>query len=666
MKYKFRFVLFLCLFCATTALSAFELPENSISFQYAGEPAELASWKTTKKTVASTDSFDAWQRTYVSPDGRLQIELDGKTYKKFPVTEYSVSLANLSRDTTTDIVADFRSLDLSVPISGNAGKKIRLNTLRGSTCTEQDFSPLSVELSPDRNHVFETPGGRSSNECMPFIELDLGDDSGMLFAVGWTGGWNARFDRGSGKVRVQLGMRATRFKLTAGESIRQPSVTVFRREGKSRLEFKTLVHRFMLEHKVPRGPEGKIIPPILAVACGGGNKTPKMMLDILRYVVENKFPFDTYWIDAGWYGPPHEAEPYSNCGPSWWKYVGDWRVNTTTHPTGDLLPIAGAVHEQKLKLLLWFEPERVAEGMPVMREHPGYLHGALLDMGNPEANRWIRTQVFKMIEKHGIDIYRQDFNMDPGATWDRLDKENPERVGIAEAKHIRGMYEYLDEMRRRFPKILLENCASGGRRLDIEMLTRAHAYCRSDYFIGQKPEDKAFILGQNATLNTIPYLPFQGCEFNCVPIKDDYAAMSIISSGTVLTFSDFDGGVVRREFSDEETRWFKKVMDIAARMKEYYTGGFYPLCEETPATNDVWCGWQLDRSDLNSGFSLIFRRGNAPEAAKVFTLGNIDTGADYELEFFDGTRKTVKGAELKTLKVELPPRSFQLVFYTKK
>jgi len=256
--------------------------------------------------------------------------------------------------------------------------------------------------------------------------------------------------------------------------------------------------------------------------------------------------------------------------------------------------------------------------------------------------------------------------MDPGPIWKGLDKENGDRVGIAEAKHIAGLYEMLDAMRRRFPNILQENCASGGRRLDIEMATRAHSYCQSDYFIGPKPEDQAFILGQNATLNTTPYLPFHGGEFNCVPIGDDYAAFSIISSGTICTFSDFDGGIVRREFSKDDTEWFKKVFKFDVRMKKFYLGNFYPLYDETFAADDVWCGWQFDRDDLDAGFVIVFRRGKAPEESQTFSLGNIYPDADYDLEFYDGSKSNVKGSDLKQWKVTLPQRSFQLFFYTKK
>ncbi|NLF71477.1 MAG: hypothetical protein GX575_20785, partial [Candidatus Anammoximicrobium sp.] len=222
-----------------------------------------------------------------------------------------------------------------------------------------------------------------------------------------------------------------------------------------------------------------------------------------------------------------------------------------------------------------------------------------------------------------------------------------------------------DDMRARFPDILQENCSSGGRRIDIEMISRAHTYCRSDYYIGRKPGDTAFILGQNATLNLIPYLPFQGCEFNCVPVGDDYAAFSIISSGTVITPSDFDGGILRRKITDTETAWFKKVFDVAVRMRPFYMGDFYQLTDETAAGDDVWCAWQCDRPDFKAGFAVVFRRGAAAEESRTFKLGGIEPNAQYQTESYDGPTKTVKGSELENWTVKLAPRSFQLVFYRK-
>jgi alpha-galactosidase len=665
-----RFILLPCflalpVFLACVSVRADRMTAWWPAFDYDGKPAQ-ADGAFSKAVVpgsrTGTANYTAESRTMTAADGKLQVRQECKSYKRFPAEEYAVQLLNVSKTESTGIAGNFRSLKMSVDIPQAAGP-VALDVLRGSTCQATDFVPESFAIEAGKEHVLTTTCGRSSNDTIPFLELNIDDRNGYLFAIGWTGSWKARFANTGKAVDVEIGMERTNFRLLPGETLLQPSVLVFVRKNQTRREFKTLVHRFMLENKVPRDPKGQIIPPILAVASGGGNKTPRMMTDVLQYCVDNKMPFDTYWIDAGWYGAPHEDELYGNCGPNWSKYVGDWRVNTVTHPTGDLLPIADAVHKAGLKFLLWFEPERMTDSAPILQTHPEYRHGQLVDYGNPEALKWIQDTVYGIIGKHAINVYRQDFNMDPGPVWRGMDA--PDRVGVAEAKHIAGMYKFLDDMRARFPGILQENCASGGRRIDMEMISRAHVYCRSDYYVGRKPGDAAFILGQSGALNLLPYLPFQGCEFNCVPVGDDYAAFSIISSGTVITPSDFDGGIIRRKITDAETAWFKKVFDVAVRMRPFYMGDFYPLTDETGVGDDVWCAWQCDRPDLKAGFAIFFRRGAAKEETRTFKLGGIKSHAKYRLDYYYGSKKTAEGSELENWTVSLAPRSFQLVFYRK-
>lgn len=642
------------------ALPASALPIGQPAFDSDGKSAPT---DVVAGSHAETANDCVETKTLMATDGQLEVRWDRKSYRNFPADEYSIRLSNLSNSEPTGLTSNFRSLKLFVDKPG-IRKAVVLNVLRGSTCKATDFVPESMEIEDGKERILTTTCGRSSNDFVPFLELNIDDKNGFLFAIGWTGSWKARFVNTGKAVEVEIGMERTNFRLLPGETIRQPSVLVFARKNQTRREFKTLFHRFMLENKVPRDSKGQVIPPILAVASGGGNKTPQMMISVLQYCVDHKMPFDTYWVDAGWYGAPHEDELFSNCGPNWAKYVGDWRVNQTTHPTGDLLPIADAVHKAGMKFLLWFEPERMTDAAPILQAHPEYRHGQLVDYGNPEALKWIQEAVYGIVEKHSIDVYRQDFNLDPGPVWRGMDAAD--RVGIAEAKHITAMYRFLDEMRARFPDLLLENCASGGRRIDMEMISRAHTYCRSDYYIGRKPNDSAFILGQNATLNLVPYLPFQGCEFNCVPVGDDYAAFSIISSGTVITPSDFNGGIIRREITAEETAWFKKVFDVAARMRPFYLGDFYQLTGETGAGDDVWCAWQCDRPDLKAGFAIFFRRGAATEPSRSFVLGGLEPNAKYEIDIYNASKTTVEGRELMNWSTKLEPRSFQVLFYHKR
>ena len=83
-----------------------------------------------------------------------------------------------------------------------------------------------------------------------------------------------------------------------------------------------------------------------------------------------------------------------------------------------------------------------------------------------------------MIEKLNIDCYRQDFNFQPLEYWRNNDASD--RRGITEIKHINGLYKLLDALLDKFPNLLIDNCASGGRRIDIETLRRSIPLWRSD------------------------------------------------------------------------------------------------------------------------------------------------------------------------------------------
>ncbi|MBQ3387817.1 MAG: alpha-galactosidase [Thermoguttaceae bacterium] len=640
---------------------------NELSFLYDGVLFSPETFTCSVTPAGENSEYTQKNVVYLARDGKLQIRVDYKLYKNYPVFEYTVWLANLSETEETGLVENFNAIHTSIPFPVR-NRNLILDAVTGSTCVPSDFTPKRFTVEPGKTESFLTDCGRSSNDYFPFLEWTLdgpiSENYHCMLAIGWTGSWTASFTNKSDAVEITAGMVKTHFRLAPKESVRQPSVALFLSDMGEQ-DFRTMVHRFMVNVKSPRDTEGNVIPPIMALGSGGGNKTPEMARAIIDYSVENKLPFDTFWVDAGWHGKPHETDPYPNCGPDWWSNVGNWIVNTVTHPTGTLLPIANAAHQAGMKFLLWFEPERVHpdSDAAVLKEHPEYINGHLFDFGNPEALALIQNAVFDLMRSNRVDIYREDFNIPPQPVWDSIDAKNPDRTGLAEAKHISGLYEFLDNMRREFPGLLQENCAGGGRRLDMEMISRAHSYCRSDYFIFPKEDDSAFIMGQNATHNTLPYLPFQGGESNCVTVGDEYGMMSVLSSGNVFTPSDFDGGVIRRPFTPDETAWFKKMFDIAARMNKLYMGDFYQLTPNTGTENNVWCAWQLFDPQKKEGFAIAFRRAEAPDAEHTFELRQIDPDKVYEVEAYNGVRSEMKGKELAEWQLHLEPRSFALLFF---
>ena len=70
------------------------------------------------------------------------------------------------------------------------------------------------------------------------------------------------------------------------------------------------------------------------------------------------------------------------------------------------------------------------------------------------------------------------FNMDPLPYWQAADA--PNRQGMSEIRHIEGLYAFWDELLKRHPDLLIDNCASGGRRIDLETVGRSTPFWRTD------------------------------------------------------------------------------------------------------------------------------------------------------------------------------------------
>lgn len=655
------------------------------AFSYAGKPATwLDASPCVQKIVQDTDRLTKTVREWKSPDGKLMLRSTETVYKKFPVREYLPELV-CAGDAPTEIVDDFRTLDQSRKASG-----VRVRALKGTVNTKNDFAAVWTNLVAGARFDMVATEGRSSAQWMPFWGMDYPEGDGVEYGVGWSGAWKASVSVADGAARVTAGMVRTHFRLLPGETLRQPSLLVMTRaKGVSPRAMQTLIHQFMVEEKCPRDAAGKIIPPLLPITAGGGNKTPEMMLKVIGWAKANKMPFDCFWVDAGWNGPAHMPDLISNCGNMWYHFVGDWRFNPTVHPDGNLARVADAAHAAGMKMLLWVEPERCVMDPPppVYKEHREWILPAEgkpegdkrrlnVNLGDPAARAWVIETISALVRDNKLDVYRQDFNLNTLPIWQGNDA--PDRQGVTEAKYIAGLYAFWDELRRRFPHLIIENCASGGRRLDFEAISRAHSYCRTDYAIGHCGYGQITDV-QRVSLNTLAYQPFQGSETTPAHFFDDYGFFSSVSGASVFTPSDWHAGIVKNPFTEEETAWFKEVFTVADRMRPYFLGDFYPLVDTytPPATGwrsaqmDAeemrWCAYQMHRPDLGAGFVLAFRRLDAPERRFTCDLGGIDDAATYEVETYGGGVEKMNGAILKRLVIDLPaPRSFKLLFYRRK
>ena len=601
----------------------------------------LKSWKTERRTKKLDGRRVEYMVTYTDATTGLAVRCMAIEYLDFPTVEWTVYFTNTA-NADTPILSDIRALDMRLQRS-ETGEFI-LHHGVGSPCTPYDYRPLQTPLGPNVSKRITTSGGRSSNSDLPYFNLEWATE-GVIVAIGWPGQWAADFTRDEGNgLRIRAGQELTHFKLLPGEEVRTPLIVLQFWQG-DRIRSQNIWRRWMLVHNLPK-PHGKPVVPQMA-ACSShqfgeminaDEENQKFFVD--RYLEEG-LKLDYWWMDAGWY-----------VNETGWPNTGTWEVDTKRFPRG-LRAITDHAHSKGVKSIVWFEPERVTPGTWLYEKHPEWLLGSdgeqkLLNLGNRDARAWLVEHVDKLINDQGIDLYRNDFNIDPLSYWRGNDAED--RQGITEIAYVTGFLAYWDELRRRHPNMLIDTCASGGRRNDVETLRRSVPLLRSDYLL--EPTSQ-----QCHTYGIAFWIPFYGTGMNQF---DDYSLRSVmcphITGCWDMRKKDSDYGALRRLVGE----WRK----IAG----YYLGDYYPLTSYS-LENDMWMAWQFDRPDLGEGMVQAFRRPESVYESARFKLNGLEPGAGYKMTNLDGgASRAVSGRELMEtgLPVTLESRPDSAVIVYKK
>jgi alpha-galactosidase len=548
----------------------------------------------------------------VAPE--LKVTPEVRRFEDFPVVEWLVRFENTGA-TPTGILEAVQALDdgFDLPAAGTA----TLHWARGGVANFDDFKPELASLRPGgKAFHLESGEGRSSGAVMPYFNLNSGG-RGVIVAIGWSGSWAADFGwKAAGTATVRAGMLRTHMKLLPGESIRTPRMAVLFYEG-DRWRGQNLWRQFTLKHHRPRRNGQPLVAPVTNGNWGG--TSARIHLDNIAKIEKYKLGLEYYWIDAEWYGGEG----------SWAANVGNWEHKRELYPDG-FRPLSDALGKTGRRLMLWFEPERVHRGTPWARDHAGWLltrdgsASSLMNLGIPEARRFVTDFLASRIREYGLGCYRQDFNMDPLPFWTAADA--PDRQGASEIHHIEGLYAFWDELLARFPDLIIDNCASGGRRLDFETLGRAVPYWRTD-----GPRDA--IAHQSHTWGLLPWVPLNATSVDHA--ADDYDFRSGMSSALCLNWwisGDQPADVIPAEFP---FAWARKTLDQYLAFRKYYYGDYYPLTAYTQAP-DAWMAYQLDRPDLGEGLVVVLKRAESPYSAARLRLREVEAGARYRVESLDG------------------------------
>ena len=627
----------------------FDEPLFSFTYDGKGGAELLPGWKQERSSRKLDDQRTERRVLWTDPTTGLEVRCVGIEYQDFQAVEWTVYFKNTGK-ANTPILQDIQALDLGFQRSQDG--EFVLHGTKGDWCTPESFQPFHQTLEPKASRRFAPFGGRPTNAAFPYYNLQM-PGGGVLLAIGWPGEWAGSFVRDSDRgLHVTAGQELFHSLLKPGEEMRSPLIAMLFWKGADLVTAQNLWRRWMVAHNLPRTADGNL-PPTQIVACSShqfkemtqaNEDNQKLFVD--RYLEEG-MKLDYWWMDAGWYP----------CGGEWVK-TGTWEPDATRFPKG-LRAVSDHARAKGVKTIVWFEPERVGDPNSwIGKNYPEWLlskkaelppppqgggfgsgPGSLLNLGNPEALKWLINHVDRTLTEQGIDFYRQDFNMDPLTFWRGADA--PDRQGMTENLYVQGYLAYWDALRQRHPNLRIDSCASGGRRDDLETMRRAVPLIRSDYLF--EPTSQ-----QNHHFAFASWIPYHGAGFvaghSAIGFKvqdeiDPYAFRANMSPSLTLCYD------MRRKDLNYELarRLFTQLKQIGPN----YLGDFYPLTPYSLA-NDVWLAWQYDRPEAHEGLVQAFRRPDSDYEAARFKLRGLEAGARYIVTDLDrpSEPQTFTGEEL--------------------
>ncbi|MBI3850421.1 MAG: alpha-galactosidase [Verrucomicrobia bacterium] len=607
------------------------------SFVYGGKSSAdlLGKWKVKRETRKLDKLRTGHTITYNDTETGLSVRLEAVTYSDFPTVEWTLYFKNTG-NVNTPILENIKALDIQLE-RGSKGEFV-LHHQPGSQMIASEYQPLETRLGPGTEKQFIAEGGRPSSAYLPYFNIEW-QGAGVIVVIGWPGQWSAKFTRtGNSTLRVSGGQDLTHFTLYPGEELRAPLIALQFWKG-DWIHSQNVWRRWMITHNLPR-PGGELPPP-LSTPCsshqywemqGATEENQKMFID--RYI-ENGLKPDYWWMDAGW---------YVNVGH--WANTGTWEVDTNRFPHG-LRAISDHAHSRGVKTLAWFEPERVSGGTWLAQNHPEWIlggtNGGLLNLGNLEARRWVIEHFDKLLVGQGLDLYRQDFNMDPTPSWRANDAAD--RKGVTEIQHVVGYLAFWDELRRRHPDMIIDSCAQGGRRNDLETLRRAVPFIRSDYLF--EP------VGQQCHMYGISlWMPYNGTGVRSAAGQETERYIFRSSMAIHLTPCwDLrrEGDPVAFKLAITPPRNIDLVRRLVSQWRQVapdYYGDYYPLTSYS-LSNDVWMAWQFDRPEAGKGMVQVFRRAENGDSENIFKLRGLDSKTHYLVRNLDeASAQVMTGYEL--------------------
>ncbi len=282
------------------------------------------------------------------------------------------------------------------------------------------------------------------------------------FQVGCPSSWQMELRRSGDRVAISGGVADFEFghwakTLQPGDMLESPVAYLTVGEG----GLDAVSQRLLDLHSTCDLMEGDDLPVVFNEFCTTwGNPSEANIARILD-VIRGR-GVDYFVIDCGWFG-----------NGNWGNDIGDWTLNESMFPSG-LGTTVDRIREAGMKPGIWFEAENCAPGSLMSHRHelllkrdgvPIFTGRYFLDLCKPEVRDYLRERVVDFLKQYGFRYIKIDYNDSIGMGCD-----HPDGLGEGLRQNMLASRDFFRELRREIPDLAIENCASGGHRLEPSMM----------------------------------------------------------------------------------------------------------------------------------------------------------------------------------------------------
>ena len=395
-----------------------------------------------------------------------------------PVFSSRVSVRNAGKKPVTlEMLSSFSLGGMTPYAHDDAPNRLLVHRYRSTWSAEGRLDTQGIEdLQLERSWVghgiacerFGQVGSMPVRGFFPFVALE-DREAGVLWGaqLATPGSWQMEVFRKDDFVALSGGQADREFghwfkTLKAGETYDTPVATI----GCIKGNIDQLAQRLSSAQEGPLPNLPKIeneLPIVVNEWCTSwGNPTQENLLALAKRLQGT--PAKYLVIDDGWAERPGGGIQQN----------GDWNINPKAFPDG-LAATCQAIRDHGLIPGIWFEFEVCNPGSKAFSLTDHHLHrdGRVLQVGSrhywdfrdPFTFDYLTKKLIHLLRDNGLGYLKVDYNETIGFGVD-----GAESPGEGLRQHLEGMQKFFRKMREEIPDLVIENCSSGGHRLEPSMM----------------------------------------------------------------------------------------------------------------------------------------------------------------------------------------------------